>query len=57
MNANCLVQYLKPRPDDPNHIVDVNTMNSLEDYWNQIRFGQTKYIRLHREIYGSEVNI
>ena len=49
MNANCIVQYLKPRPDDPNHSIDVNTMNSLEQHWNAMRFMQTKYYKLCRE--------
>jgi hypothetical protein len=57
MNPNCIVQYLKPRPDDANHAIDVQTMNSLNDYWNVIREWQTKHIKLHREIYGSEVHI
>lgn len=49
MNADCVVQYLKPRPDDPNHSIDVNTMNSLEQYWHAIRISQTKYYKLCRE--------
>ena len=49
MNANCIVQYLKPRPDDASHAVDVNTMNSYNHYWNDLRSMQTKYYKLCRE--------
>lgn len=49
MNGNAVVQYLKPRPDDPNHTTDRKTSDGLQDYWNSIRHWQTKYIKLTRE--------
>jgi hypothetical protein len=36
-NPGCRVQYIKPKPDDANHAIDVQTMESLNDYWNAIR--------------------
>jgi hypothetical protein len=48
-NPACIVQYLKPRPDDPNHAIDVQTMNNLEPFWNQLRIHKTKNYKLVRE--------
>jgi hypothetical protein len=49
MNAGCVVQYLKPRPDDPNHAIDVQTMNDLEPFWNELRRCLIKNRKLVRE--------
>jgi hypothetical protein len=49
MNGQAVVQYLKPRPDDPNHTIDRQTSDSLQDYWNAVRQWQTKHIKLTRE--------
>lgn len=57
MNPTCVVQYLKPRPDDHNHEKDVQVMESYNSFWNEIRQGQVKNYILHREKYGSEVEI
>ena len=48
-NPKSIVQYMKPRPDDPNHAIDVQTMNNLEPFWNQLRACKIKNYRLVRE--------
>lgn len=48
-NSNCVTQYLKDKPDDANHAVDVATMNGLASHWDAIRNLQIKNLILSRE--------
>lgn len=54
MNPNCIYQYLKPRPDDANHIKDMEQMESYNHLWDAIRQGQVKNYVLHRERYVND---
>jgi hypothetical protein len=45
-NPACRVQYIKPKHDDPNHLVDVQTMESLNDFWNALRHWKTENLEL-----------
>jgi hypothetical protein len=48
-NPKCIVQYTKPRPDDPNHSVDYQTMLNHEHVFAALRQGRMDNFKLCRD--------
>jgi len=48
-NPKCIVQYTKPRPDDANHSVDLQTMINNEHIFNMLRACKMENFKLCRD--------